>query len=271
MTESQLIATAGLDLTGRRAVVTGASAGIGAATVRALAGHGADVAFCARTRDAVDALAAECSDLTGKVLPFVADMADAGSIDGFCDDVDRELGAPDTLINNVGASPSRNFLYMTDDEWEDLFRLNLSSAMRCTRRFLPGMRDQKFGRIVMISSVAARYPSAALIDYAASKAALGAAAKALARKYAADNVLINTVLPGRVRTAMWERAATEIAASSELDVEGVFAERSRDIPLGRFGQADEIANVVLFLCSDLANYVTGASIDVDGGLGTGVH
>jgi 3-oxoacyl-[acyl-carrier protein] reductase len=263
--------TAGLDLTGRRAVVTGASAGIGAETVRALAGHGADVAFCARTRAAVNALAAECSGLAGKVMPFVADMSDGASIDGLCDEVDRELGPPDTLINNVGASPSRNFLYMTDDEWEELFRLNLSSAMRCTRRFLPGMRQAKFGRIVMISSVAARYPSAALIDYAASKAALNAAAKALARKYAADNVLINTVLPGRVRTAMWERAASEIAETAELDVEGVFAERSRDIPLGRFGQADEIANVVLFLCSDLADYVTGASIDVDGGLGTGVH
>jgi 3-oxoacyl-[acyl-carrier protein] reductase len=261
----------GLELGGRRAVVTGASAGIGAEVVRVLAERGADVAFCARTRDGVDALASECAALDGTVTPFVADMGDSTSIDAFCDDVQCEVGAPDMLVNNVGASPSRNFLYMADEEWEELFRLNLGSAVHCTRRFLPAMREAKWGRVVMVSSVAARYPSAALIDYAASKAALNAAAKALARKYAADNVLINTVLPGRVRTSMWERAAGEIAEASSRDKEEVFAERSTDIPLGRFGTAREIANVVLFLCSDLANYVSGASIDVDGGLGTGVH
>jgi 3-oxoacyl-[acyl-carrier protein] reductase len=160
---------------------------------------------------------------------------------------------------------------MTDDDWNDLFELNVLSAVRCTRRLLPAMRSSKFGRIVMISSVAARQPSAALIDYASTKASLNAITKALARKYAADGVLVNTVLPGRVRTAMWERAAGEIAESSDQDIEDVFAERSRDIPVGRFGTAEEIADVVLFLCSDLAGYVSGAAIDVDGGLGSGLH
>lgn len=260
-----------LDLTGRVAAVTGASTGIGAATVRALASHGASVAFCARREDDLEALAAECEGLAGAVRPFVADMADAASIEQFCDDVTDQVGAPDTLVNNVGASPSRNFLYMTDDDWNELFELNVLSAVRCTRKLLPAMRTAGFGRVVMISSVAARQPAAALIDYAATKAALNAVTKALARKYAADGVLVNTVLPGRVRTAMWERAAGEIAESSDGDVEAVFAERSRDIPMGRFGTAEEIANVVLFLCSDLAGYVSGASIDVDGGLGPGLH
>jgi 3-oxoacyl-[acyl-carrier protein] reductase len=260
-----------LDLTGRVAVVTGASTGIGAATVRTLARHGATVAFCARHEEELDALASSCDDLPGDARPFVADMADSESIDRFCDTVAEQIGAPDTLVNNVGASPSRNFLYMSDDEWNELFGLNVLSAVHCTRRFLPAMRSAGFGRVVMISSVAARQPSAALIDYGATKAALGAVTKALARKYASDNVLINAVLPGRVRTAMWERAAAEIAASGDGDVEAVFAERSQDIPLGRFGAAEEIADVVLFLCSDLARYVAGASIDVDGGLGSGLH
>lgn len=260
-----------LDLTGHTAVVTGASAGIGAETVRALASHGANVAFCARNREGVDALASQLGDLAGGVHPFVADMADGDSVAAFCDDVEGALGAPDILVNNVGASPSRNFLYMQDDEWEELFRLNLLSAVRCTRRFLPAMREQRWGRIVMISTVAAKYPNAALIDYAASKAALVATATALARKYAADNVLINSVLPGRVRTPMWERAAGEIAEGAGKDLEEVFAERSRDIPLGRFGAAPELANVVLFLVSSLADYVAGAAIDADGGLGTGMY
>jgi 3-oxoacyl-[acyl-carrier protein] reductase len=260
-----------LDLGGRVAVVTGASTGIGAATVRALAARGANVGCCARHEDDLRSLAATCADLPGDVRPFVADMTDPVSVGRFCDNVVEQLGDPDTLVNNVGASPSRNFLYMSDDDWNDLFNLNVLSAVRCTRRFLPAMRDAQFGRVVMVSSVAARQPSAALIDYGATKAALGAVTKALARKYAADNVLVNSVLPGRVRTAMWERAAGEIASSNDQDVEEVFAQRSKDIPMGRFGTSEEIADVILFLCSDLARYVAGAALDVDGGLGSGLH
>ena len=239
--------------------------------MRAFASHGAAVAFCARHQEGLDALAAQLADVPGSVHPFVADMSDGASIAAFCDEAEAAIGPPDILVNNVGASPSRNFLYQTDDEWEDLFRLNLMSAVRCTRRFLPAMREQQWGRVVMVGTVASKYPNAALVDYAASKAALAATAKALARKYAADGVLVNTVLPGRVRTPMWERAASEIAATADADapdVEKVFEERSRDIPVGRFGDAREIANVILFLASDLSGYVAGAAIDVDGGLGT---
>jgi len=160
------------DLHGHRAVVTGASAGIGAEIVRLLAASGCDVAFCARNRAGVDELAAAGAGLEGKVLPFVADMADGDDVARFCDEVEAQLGAPDILVNNVGASPSRNFLYMSDDEWEELFRLNLLSAVRCTRRFLPAMRAGGWGRVIMVATAAAKYPGAALIDYAASKAAM---------------------------------------------------------------------------------------------------
>ena len=257
-----------LDLTGHRAVVTGASVGIGAETVRVLAEHGADVAFCARTPDGVDALVAEMATAGGgKVSGYVADLGDAEATERFADAVEADLGAPDLLVNNVGASPSRNFLYMTDDEWRDLFELNVMAAVRLTRRFLPAMRKAGWGRVVMINTVAAKYPGAALVDYAATKA--------LARKYAADGVLINSVMPGRVRTAMWERTALEIAESrgstEQEAIEAVFTERSGDIPIGRYGTSREIANAVLFLCSDLASYFAGATIDVDGGLGSHVY
>jgi 3-oxoacyl-[acyl-carrier protein] reductase len=257
-----------LDLEGRHAVVTGASAGIGAEVVKALAGHGADVVFCARDPGGVDALVADASALTGKVHGVAADMGVSAEVERFCTEAAAMLASVDILVNNVGASPSRNFLYMSDDDWQDLFQLNLMSAVRCTRRFLPGMRSQHWGRVVMVSSAAAKSPGAALIDYAASKAAMTATATALARKYGADGVLINSVLPGRVRTSMWERAAEEIAAGTGGGVEAVFADRSKDIPLGRFGAPSEVANVVLFLASDMASYVNGASIDVDGGLGS---
>jgi len=261
-----------LDLTGHRAVVSGASVGIGAETVRVLAGHGADVAFCARTASAVDSLAAALDDAPGTVRGYVADMADADAVAGFCDEVEAELGAPDIVVNNVGASPSRNFLHMADDEWLSLFELNVMAAVRLTRRFLPAMRKAGWGRVVMMNTAAAKYPGAAIIDYSATKGALAVATKALARKYAADGVLINSVAPGRIRTEMWERTAREVADARGLDdVEAVFTERSTDIPIGRFGRSDEIANVVLFLCSDLATYVAGATIDVDGGLGSYVY
>jgi 3-oxoacyl-[acyl-carrier protein] reductase len=123
-----------------------------------------------------------------------------------------------------------------------------------------------------MNTAAAKYPGSAIVDYSATKGALAVATKAIARKYAADGVLINSIAPGRVRTEMWERTAREVAeARGSDDVEAVFTERSKDIPIGRFGRADEIADVVLFLCSDLATYVVGATIDVDGGLGSYVY
>lgn len=257
-----------LDLTGRRAVVTGASAGIGAAAVRALADHGAAVAFCARNADGVAALDGyRPASGPGSVAGYVADMADATSVAGFLDAVERDGGPAGILVNNVGASPSRNFLYLADEDWEDLFRLNLLSAVRCTRRFLPAMRAAGWGRVVMVASGAAKYPGAALIDYAATKAAMVATGKALAGKYGADGVLVNSVLPGLIHTAMWDRAADEVAAASGGTREAVLAANARSVPVGRYGTADEVAAVITFLCSPAASYVNGAVIDVDGGQG----
>jgi 3-oxoacyl-[acyl-carrier protein] reductase len=256
-----------LDLSGKRAVLTGASLGIGAAAVRALADQGADVCFCSRSPDNVAALADyRPPSGGGRVRGFAADMADRRSVDEFLDGVQAE-GPVDILVNNVGASPSRNFLYMSDEDWFSLFELNLMSAVRCTRRLLPAMRERKWGRIVMVSSGAAFYPNAALIDYGASKAAMVAMGKALARKYGADNVLVNSVLPGLIHTPMWERAAGEVAAANKTTTEAVLATNARSVPLGRYGTADEIAAVIVFLCTGAASYINGAAITVDGGQG----
>jgi NAD(P)-dependent dehydrogenase (short-subunit alcohol dehydrogenase family) len=257
---------------GRRAVVTGASAGIGAAVVRGLVARGVTVACCARSQPGLDELLASMPDSSARerMHTYVADMGDAESTSAFLEAVASDVGDADIVVNNVGASPSRNFLYMSDDDWSSLFQLNLMSAVRCTRAFLPSMRRQQWGRVVMVSTGAAKNPDASLIDYAASKAAMVSVAKSLARKYGADNVLVNSVLPGLVHTSMWDRAAGEIAASSGTSVESVFASRSANVPLGRFGTPEEIANVVLFLCSEQASYVNGAAIDVDGGRASGM-
>jgi NAD(P)-dependent dehydrogenase (short-subunit alcohol dehydrogenase family) len=249
-----------LDLTGKHAVVTGASAGIGAAAVRELADQGAHVSFCARHQDAVDDLAGYSDSVTG----YVADMGDAASTDQFLDQVEASGGC-DILVNNVGASPSRNFLYMSDEDWQQLFELNLLSAVRCTRRFLPKMRQQKWGRVVMVASAAAKYPGAALIDYGASKAAMISISKSLGKKYGADGVLVNSVMPGLIHTAMWERAATEIAEATGGTMESVIENNGKNVPVGRYGTSEEVANVIVFLCSNAASYVNATAIEIDGG------
>ena len=248
-----------LNLSGKRAVVTGASLGIGAAIVKMLAEHGAQVEFCARSANAVNVLTAHES-----VIGHTADMGDQKSTEEFIRRV-LDSGPVDILINNVGASPSRNFLYMSDDDWRDLHELNLLSAVRCTRACLPGMREKKSGRVVMISSSAGKYPNAALVDYGTTKAAMISMSKSLARKYGRDGVLINSVLPGLIHTAMWERAAGEIAEASNSTIEQVIANNGRGVPVGRYGTAEEVAALVVFLCSEAASYINGTAIEVDGG------
>jgi NAD(P)-dependent dehydrogenase (short-subunit alcohol dehydrogenase family) len=256
-----------LDLSGRRAIVTGASLGIGAAVVRLLADHGAVVGFCARGDAGVREVAAYEPATGGSVHGYVADMSDPASTAEFLDRVEADMGPADILVNNVGASPSRNFLYMTDEDWEQLHQLNVMSAVRCTRRCLPAMRKQRWGRIVMIATSGALYPNAALIDYAATKAAMIAMAKALAGKYGPDGVLVNTILPGLIHTAMWDRAAGEIAVASGSTAAEVLERNSRGVPVGRYGTAEEVAAAVVFLCSDAASYINGIALSVDGGSG----
>lgn len=256
-----------LNLSGRRAIVTGASLGIGEATVKALADQGASVDFCARSLEGIEALASyQPEHADGSVRGHIADMGDGESTQAFLDAVLAD-GSVDILVNNVGASPSRNFQYMSDDDWSALHELNVMSAVRCTRAVLAGMRENKWGRVVMIASGAAIYPGAALVDYAATKAAMVATGKALAGKYGRDGVLVNSVLPGLIHTAMWERAAGEVAEASGSTAEDVIANNGKSVPVGRYGTSKEVADVVTFLCSPAASYVNGAALSVDGGQG----
>lgn len=260
-----------LGLDGKVAVVTAASKGIGEATVLGLLAEGATVACCARGSDALEQLQKTVSRGSGKVFTYQADLTVTEELDGFIQHVQDEVGAPSILVNNLGASPSRNFLYMTREEWSAGFESNFFAAVRCTQLLLPAMRKQRWGRVIMVASGAAKYPTAPLIDYSAAKAALTSLAVGLARRYGADGVLINSVLPGLIRTAMWEDAAAVIGQSTGQTVDDVIQERGSRVPVQRFGSADEVANLIVFLASERASYVNGASIDIDGGLGAAVY
>lgn len=252
-----------LDLQGKRAVVTGASLGIGEAVVKMLAAYGADVSFCARNSEAVKKLSSFETN-KGSIKGFVADMGNKESTNSFIEAVQAD-GSVDILVNNVGASPSRNFLYMTDEDWQQLHELNLLSAVRCTRAFLPNMREKKWGRVIMVSSSAGKYPNAALIDYGTTKAAMISMSKSLAKKYGSDGVLVNSILPGLIHTAMWERAATEIAEATGGKMEEVIKNNGHSVPVGRYGTSEEVASLITFLCTNAASYISGTSIEVDGG------
>ena len=191
-------------------------------------------------------------------------MGNKESTDSFIGSV-QEDGPVDILVNNVGASPSRNFLYMTDEDWQELHELNLLSAVRCTRAFLPNMRERKWGRVIMVSSSAGKYPNAALIDYGTTKAAMISMSKSLAKKYGSDGVLVNSILPGLIHTAMWERAATEIAEATGGKMEDVIKNNGHSVPVGRYGTSEEVASLITFLCTNAASYISGTSIEVDGG------
>ena len=253
-----------LNLKGKKAVVTGASLGIGAATVRLLADHGANVTFCARNEEGVRELSKYKPKGKGSAKGLIANMGEEDSTNKFIKEVESD-GPTDILVNNVGASPSRNFLYMTDDDWRSLHELNLLSAVRCTRAFLPHMRKQRWGRVIMVSSAGGKYPNAALIDYGATKAAMISISKSLSKKYGSDGVLINSILPGLIHTAMWERAANEIAESMGTSAETVIENNGKGVPVGRYGTSEEVAALIIFLCSNAASYINGTSIEVDGG------
>jgi 3-oxoacyl-[acyl-carrier protein] reductase len=258
-------------LSGRVAVVTGGSAGIGAATVRALVADGAAVGFSARSGEAVAVLEGELSAAGARVVGVAADMSVAEEIDGFLGRVGDVLGPVDILVNNAGRAGDRGFSRSTDESWRELFDLNLMSAVHATRAVLGGMRERGWGRVVMVSSVAAKAPGTPPIDYSASKVAMVAVAKGLARHYGRDGILINSVLPGMVMTSMWGRALARIAEATGSSVDEVGANIAQGIPLGRFGTAEEVAAVIAFLVSDAASYINGAAIDVDGGLYNGLY
>lgn len=273
MTAPGAASSAGLQplmLAARRVVVTGASRGIGAAIVEAMATAGAEVVCCARDGVALNALVEATKRLPGSVRAEVADLSDWAQLDTFVDGAAATLGGVDVLVNNAGQVKLRDFLTTNESEWERTLRINLLAAVRCARRVIPGMIAQGGGRIVMMASSGSKYPEASWIDYAASKAGLAAVTTALAREYAHAGVLVNAICPGVIDTPMWAGSTAALAKRLDVTPDEVRAGAKATIPMGRFGTAAEVAELVLFLASDRSTYLSGAAIDLDGALATHV-
>jgi len=250
-----------LGLNGRVAIVTGGSYGIGRAIGESLIAEGARVVLCARNADTLNDTV---KSLGTDALGVQADMTKPEDIEKLFDEALKKFGKLDILVNNAGGTHLSQFLDLPDDAWQENIDVNLFSVIRCTRRAIPLMREQKWGRVLNLSSIFGKQPGGGMIDYNATKAAVISLTKTLADELAKDNVLVNAVCPGPVHTPLWDNASKMINPDDPQGMMDSFAQAN--IPLGRFGRADEIANLVTFLASERASFITGAAYDIDGGM-----
>lgn len=251
-----------LGLRGKVAVVTGGTEGIGRATALKLAREGAKVAICARGAALLEKTADEIRKAGGEVLAVAADMSKTADIERFINAVTTRFGRLDILVNNAGTSARGKFLEVDDATWRADLELKLFGAIRCTRLAVPHMKQQGGGRIINITISSAKQPGAQSMPTSVSRAAGLALTKALSKEFAADNILVNTVCIGKIKSGQHERRYAKEGVSAEQ----YYGQMGRDIPLGRVGEAEEVANVITFLASDAASYVTGSSINLDGGI-----
>jgi 3-oxoacyl-[acyl-carrier protein] reductase len=246
----------------RIALVTGGSRGIGRACAVALAGDGLRVAITYGRDDAGAAetvAAAGAAGGEGRAMAVKADVGDPAAVDAAFSRVEEAWGGKvEVLVANAGINRDGLVLRMTDDQWDDVVRTNLTGAFHAVRRAVPGMVRARWGRIVTMSSVVAMSGLPGQVNYAATKAGLVGFTRSLARELASRNVTANVVAPGPIVTAM-----TDALADARRE------EMRAQVPMGRWGTAEEVAAVVAFLCSDGASYVSGAIVPVDGGLGMG--
>lgn len=256
-----------LGLTGRACVVTGASQGIGREIALRLAAEGADVLVVARREDALGAVAQAASG-PGRVVPCVADVTDPAAPARVLDAAHDAFGTVDVLVNNAGTSYVRALEELTDEDWHRNHELHVMAPMRLMQALAPRMADRGWGRIVNVTSSAGKRPSPMNAAYAVSKAGQLSLSRAFADAYAARGVLVNAVAPGITASELWVGEggmADQLAGRDGGTREEAIAARAAKAPLGRMSTPAEIADVVVFLCSERAASVAGAAWSVDGG------
>ncbi len=240
------------DLTGKRALVTGASGGIGGAIARALHARGATVALSGTRTEPLAALAAELGE---RAHATPCDLSDAAALDALPGQAAEALGGIDILVNNAGVTRDGLFMRMSDADWDTVIAINLTACFRLSRAVLRPMMKARWGRIVQVTSVVGHTGNPGQGNYAAAKAGLAGMSKSLAAEVASRGITVNCVAPGFVETAMTDKLA-------DSQKERILAA----IPAGRMGRADEIAAAAVYLASDEAAYVTGQTLHVNGGM-----
>jgi 3-oxoacyl-[acyl-carrier protein] reductase len=259
------------DLKGRVAVVTGGNGGIGLGMGRGLAEAGAAVVVAARNREKSGRAVAELRGLGAEAEAIEVDVADEGSVEALVKATLARFGRLDVLVNNAGAIKGGDFLSIPDDEWMAGWSLKLLGYIRMARAVFPQMREQGGGRIVNVVGMAARNPATTYMTGGAANAALINFTKALADLGAPSNILVTAVSPGPVKTARWDSLQRQQADAAGKDLETYIKEESRNLPLGRIALPEEVADLVCFLASERASFLTGIAVTLDGGMSRGVY
>jgi len=252
-----------LGIKGRVAMVAAGSKGLGRAAAAALVAEGCRVSICGRDRGALEAAKAA---LGGSVLAFPCDVTKPADIEDWYKATLEAFGQVDILVTNTGGPPAATFLDLTEAQWESGVQSTLMNVVRLCRLALPGMRERRWGRIVHITSLVAKQPTPLLTISSALRAGLSAMTRTLAQEFSGDGVTVNALLPGHVMTDRQLHLAEIRCAKEGITQETYFARVAAEIPARRLGRPEEVGDVIAFLCSERASYITGSSIQVDGGI-----
>ncbi len=253
-------------LKGRVAIVCGASKGLGKAISFTLAREGVNLVICARGKELLESVAKSIKEqFAVQVLPIAADLRDAENVRGIVERTLKEFSRVDILINNAGGPPSKTFEESEKPDWERALNLNFLVSVSLIQLVLPTMKSQRWGRIVNILSSGFKQPIDGLVQSNAARAALAGAAKTLSREVASYGILVNNVCPGKIQTERVDEIDTARARRSGKTLDAVQSENFKEIPMGRYGTPQEFANTVVFLASECASYITGSTLQVDGG------
>ncbi len=257
-----------LGLEGRACVVTGASRGIGLEVARRLCAEGARVLIVARSADAVDEAAAGCASLGGEAAGLVLDVTAADAGERMAAAATERFDRLDVLVNNAGSAKRRPLDQVPDEDWQPAWEVNVLAPMRAMRAAIPGMVERGWGRVVNVCSSAAKRPSGMTPEYSVTKAAELSLSRVFADAYARQGVLVNAICPGPTATELWMAPGGLLDQSAEIHGQGrdeALAAAGAGRPIGRLAEASEIADAIVFLCSERASYVAGAAWSVDGG------
>jgi NAD(P)-dependent dehydrogenase (short-subunit alcohol dehydrogenase family) len=254
-----------LGLAGKVVIVTGGSEGLGRACVERFARSQAKVAMCARRKDVLERAAGEVRAATGaEILAMATDVTQAAEVDAFVAATVQRFGGVDILVNNAGTSAAGAFEAVDDATWQTDIDVKLMAAVRFCRLVIPHMKRRGGGRIINVTTVGGKAPAARSLPTSVTRAAGINLTKSLAHEYAADKILVNTICLGLVKSAQWERR------SKGGDVESYYKDVAKRIPVGRVGEAAEFADLVAFLTSARAGYITGTAVNFDGGMSAAV-
>ena len=240
------------ELTGKTALITGATGGIGRQIAKKMHAQGATLALTDMNSDTLKAFQAELGD---RVFVYSANLTDSESLNQLVKQAQADMGRIDILVNNAGITKDGLAMRMTDDQWQAVLNINLTAGFKLARAVIPGMMKNRFGRVISMASIVGVTGNAGQANYSASKAGLIAMSKCMAQELASRGITFNSVAPGFIKTPMTDALSEEVRA-----------QLLKEVPMGRLGTAEDIANTVVFLASDEASYITGQTIHVNGGM-----